>query len=208
MIDVPQDRFLAYIKAGDVGVIKADNLFAKLQALYAHRFDEGPIAASHAFYVSNPPFITEANGILIKGEPQNVTFLKYVGDETKAWFFRYPNLDPIQLARMNTYAQAAVACGGHYGVGQIWQFFRSWITGKQNECDEGGVVCSEFVSDIVRAAPIAEFLDPAIPSWRIDPTRLLNWLAVQGNQNPPPWRLAAYYDGGGRYQIDEERATV
>lgn len=187
------DEFIASLKSGDIGVICSKNIFATLQALYAHRFSEGPIAASHAFYVRNPPRITEANGIVIKGPSQNTTVLKYVGDQTKCWIFRYSELTPLQLLVMNAYADSAEATGGHYSVGGIWQFAKAWITGHQNESDEGGVFCSELASDIIKAPPISDFISDR-PSWRIDPTYLLNWMLSQ-DKTLGKWQLAANYDG-------------
>lgn len=186
------NEFITSLHPGDIGVICANNFFARLQALYAHRFSEGPVAASHAFYVRNPPFITEANGIVIKGPSKNTTIFKYVGDETKCWVFRYKELTLQQLCLMNCFADAAEQTGGHYSGGGIWQFAKAWITGRQNESDEGGVFCSEFDSDIILSAGLPFISDR--PSWRIDPTYLLNWMLGQ-DRTLGKWQLAANYDG-------------
>lgn len=198
MRKVTQEQFVKAIKAGDVGIIKADNLFAKAQMLYSHRFNEGEAHASHAFYVSNPPFITEANGLVIKGEPQGVTFLKNIGDKTKCWFFRYGKLSPAQLQIMNAYAKAGVDTAGHYSVGGILQFAKAFITGKKDEKDEGGVFCSEFVSDIVLSAiPPADYIANA-KTWQVTPTLLLNWM-MNLESAVKSWTFPAYYDGAGNY---------
>lgn len=187
------DEFIQALKSGDIGLICADNVFAKLQALYAHRFSEGAIGASHAFYVRNPPFITEANGIVIQGPSKETTVFKFVGDKTKCWIFRNVDMTPEQLCLMNCFADASETTGGHYSVGGIWQFAKSWVTGRQNESDEGGVFCSELVSDICLEANLKPFPKDR-PSWRIDPTYLLNWMLKQ-DATLGRWQLAANYDG-------------
>lgn len=193
MKTVDKETFIKSIRAGDIGIIDAKNVFAVLQSWYAHRFAEGPRHASHAFYVSNPPYITEANGIVIKGEAQKVTFLKNIGDATKCWFFRYRALTPFQLAVMNAYAISAVQTAGHYSLGGILQFAKSFILGKRDEHDEGGVFCSEFVSDILLSAiPPEDFIADREP-FQITPTYLLNWMMAPAAKKA--WAMPACYDG-------------
>jgi hypothetical protein len=187
MREVDSYKFIASLKNGDIGLICAKNFFAVLQNLYRKRFKEGDAQASHGFFMKQTPSISEANGIVIK----EATVNKNVGDTTKCWIFRYTKLTQEQVKGMNLYVAGAEETAGHYSVGGIMQFAKSFFTGKRNEPDESGVFCTEYTSRIVRAAGLDYISD--LPTWQIDPSYQLNWFLNEGPKFG--WILAAHYDG-------------
>jgi hypothetical protein len=188
MTKVSQQAFQSLIRNGDFGVIQSSNFFAKLQKLFWKKFNEGDLFASHAFYVKNPPEISEANGLTVSG---SATYLKYTGDTTKAWFFRNMLLSAEQLDDMNTYTLGAEETGGHYSVWGILQFAKKYVTPKYQMKDESGVFCSEYIARIVEAAHIPF---TQIPPWQLDPSSLLNW-AMSEDAKIKGWVNIATYDG-------------
>lgn len=189
-----QTMFVANIKNGDIGVIQANNFFSTLQKMFWKKFKEGELFASHAFYVKDPPKISEANGIIISS---NATFLKNIGDTTKCWIFRNFSATGEQIDDMNGYVQGAEETGGHYSFWGILQFVKAYVTSKKDMKDESGVFCSEYVARIVESAHIPF---TAIPPWQLDPSSLLNWLNSQDARNKR-WVNTGYYDGDGHYAI-------
>jgi hypothetical protein len=197
LVSVSKEVFLANLKSGDIGLICAHNFFATLQNWFRKRFDEGPQLASHGFYVIDPPKIVESNGLFITGPGHDdPTIIKNIGDSTQCWVFRYLDLTIAQLESMNDSAEMAVDVGGHYSIGGILQFAKSFFTKKRNEPDESGVFCTEFTSDLVIHAGIP-FLKK-VP-WQIDPTTQLTWLKTEGYNFH--WQLVNYYNGQGQYFI-------
>lgn len=185
------DEFLGTLKNGDIGLINSKNFFGFLQNLYRKRFKEGPEQASHSFFMKSPPEISEANGFTVSG---GSSVLKFVGDSTKCWIFRFKALTDRQLEQMNDFAAGAEETSGHYSFWGIAQFAKAFILGKRDEKDESGVFCSEYTSRIICAAGINEYCD--LPSYQIDPSFQLNWLLEASG-----WDLVASYDPVTGYQI-------
>lgn len=194
MKKVDEAAFVNSLEPGDIGLIKSDNAFARLQALYAHRFNEGPHLASHGFMVKDRPAISEANGIVIK----EATILKNIGDTTQCWLFRYTNLARDEQGGMMLYAAGAEETAGHYSIGGILQFAKSFLTGKRHTKDEQGVFCSEYTSRIIKAAGLNYMTE--LNPWEIDPTTQLNWFLTEGPAHG--WVFSAHYDGAGNYYIE------
>lgn len=193
---VNQSTFVDSISEGDIGLICGSNPFAWLQNLYRHRFNEGPLQASHGFFVRKPPAITEANGIFVS----NATFLKDIGDKTKAWFFRFPALTTEQLDDMEDYLDGMVDAGGHYSVGGIGQFALQFFGVHKKLADEGGVFCTELTGRAILKGGLPYI--PDFPPYAVTPSRQLNWFMTDGSKLG--WELAAFYDGAGNYVIQEE----
>lgn len=196
MISVAQDVFVKGIRPGDIGLILGDNMFAKLQNLYRNRFKEGPLQASHGFFVRQPPAITEANGAFVS----DATFLKNIGDKTKTWFFRYPGITPAQLGDMDDYVDGMVDAGGHYSVGGIMQFGLKFFGIHKKLADEGGVFCTELTGRTILKGglPYITTMKP----FEVTPSLQLNWFMTGGSLDG--WQLAAFYDGKGGYFLKEE----
>lgn len=194
MRNVTSKEFVASIRNGDVGLICAKNFFATLQNLYRKKFNEGLAQASHGFIMKDSPHISEANGIVIKP----ATVMKFIGDSTKCWLFRYSRLAPQQLSGMNLYIAGAEETAGHYSVGGIVQYAKSFLTGKEEKKDEQGVFCTEYTSRIIIANGL-EFVEGRDP-WEIDPSYQLNWFLCDEARRKG-WVLAAHYDGAGNYSI-------
>ncbi len=195
MITVAATQFALSIKAGDIGLIHSNNFFAWLQNLYRARFKEGPLEASHGFYVSNPPTITEANGIFVS----EATYLKDISDKTEAWFFRYPSLTPEQLDDMNDYAAGMVDAGGHYSVGGIGQFALQFVGVRKKLADESGVFCTELTGKLILKAGLPYIT--TVPAFCVTPSHQLNWFMTEGALKG--WQLAGRYDGNGNYFLNE-----
>jgi hypothetical protein len=184
-----KEEFLASLRSGDIGIIRADNVFAKLQNWYRKKFKEGELAASHGFYVRNPPRIAEANGMFITNDS---TVVKNIGDKTKCWIFRYTLLTAAQRAAMNASADVAVQVGGHYSVGGIAQFALQFFGIRKKLADEGGVFCTEFTGDLIVGAGIPYVEGKG--AFEIDPSYQLNWMLSPEAQEKH-WILAGLYDG-------------
>lgn len=200
MKSVTNQQFIAALRKGDIGVICAKNFFATLQNLYRKKFKEGATQASHGFIMKSPPNISEANGIVIK----EATVLKDVGDSTKCWIFRYTKLTTEQLAGMMLYVEGAEETAGHYSVGGIMQFAKSFFTGNPDTKDEQGVFCTEYTSRIIRAAGLDYVVGR--DAWEIDPSYQLNWFLCDEARRMS-WILAGHYDGAGNYFIADELAA-
>jgi hypothetical protein len=188
---VSQKMLIANAGKGDFGLILSDNFFSTLQNWYRKKIDKAPNRASHAFFVYDPPDIIEANGLYIK----QAGFLKYIGDKTKCWFFRYKNLTSTQLDRMIAYAEGAADNGGTYSISGIIQFALRFIGVKKNITNEPGSFCSEFDSNIIKDAGLT-YLDKK--SYEITPSVQLSYMLADGS---PYWDLVGYYDGNGGYFI-------
>lgn len=196
MITVAQETFVRSIQPGDIGLILANNMFAKLQNLYRKRFKEGPLQASHGFFVRTPPMISEANGIFVS----NATFLKDIGDKTKAWFFRNSALTADRLEDMNDYVDGMLDAGGHYSVGGIMQFGLAFFGLHKKVSDEAGVFCTELTGRTILRGGLPYITDT--PVFAVTPSHQLNWFVEAGRMFG--WDLAAHYDGDGGYFLKEE----
>lgn len=118
MRQVDNKMFTANVNPGDIGIILADNFFSTLQNWYRKKIDKAPDRASHGFFCMQSPDIAEANGLYIS----KATFLKFIGDKTKCWIFRYRRLSNDQTTKMMEYAEGAIDNGGSYSIGGILQF--------------------------------------------------------------------------------------
>lgn len=194
MITTDKDTFIKSIQAGDIGLIHGHNFFAWLQNLYRERFKEGPLEASHGFYVRNPPEITEADGLFVS----DATYLKDIGDKTEAWFFRFPQLTAVQLAAMNNYADGMVDSGGHYSVGGIMQFGLQFFGIRKKVANESGMFCTELTGKTILEAGLPYITDTA--PFAVTPSHQLNWFMTSGQL--AGWVLAAHYDGNGNYFLN------
>jgi len=190
------NEFVDGIKPGDIGLICANNFFATLQNWYRKKEKEGPLQASHGFFVPNPPAITEADGLFVS----HATFLKDIGDKTKAWFFRWPMLTLDQLDDMVDYTDGMVDAGGHYSVGGICQFGLQFFGVRKKVSNEGGVFCTELTSLTILKAKLPYITDTA--PYAITPSHQLNWFMTAGAALG--WVLAGHYDGAGGYFLQEE----
>lgn len=195
-----KDTFIKSISTGDIGLIHAHNLFATMQNLYRLRFKEGPLEASHGFYVRLPPEIAEADGLFVS----NATYLKDIGDKTEAWFFRYPKLTGEQWADMEDYVDGMIDAGGHYSVGGIAQFALQFCGVRKKISDEGGVFCTELTGKVILKAGLPYITD--VPPYAVTPSHQLNWFSTVGTTLG--WILAAYYDGKGNYFLAEKQEAA
>ena len=202
MRKVDRNMFLANLNKGDIGLIHSHNFFATLQNLYRKKFNEGPDEASHGFYIIDPPKIAESNGMVMTGPGHgDPTILKFIGDKTECWVFRYAKIMAEQIDDMNMAATQAVAVGGHYGVSNIfqmgWRYLKKTFTGKVVKMKDGpGMFCTEFTSSLIKLAKIPYLIEP---DYEITPSAQLNWFKTFGGDFS--WFLASYYDGIGGYFI-------
>ena len=187
---VSHEVFVSSVKAGDVGLLKAENHFAWFQDLYRRRMGEGDQKASHGFIVKEPPMISEANGPHI----QEATFLKNIGSSTRCWFFRLKEIKGIHVDKMMDYCRGSEETDGIYSVHGILEFIKSFLFKKRDWKDRKGVFCSEYVSRIIIAAGLGDRYITTRDPWEISPSFQLNWLCSDEARRFG-WVLAAYYDG-------------
>lgn len=161
---------------GDIAVIYRPGIAAWLQGLYAKKYHEGQIPASHGFFFKSPTLISEADGLSIHESPLS----KYQKAGIKIWVFRYGYLVPSQLDIMNTYVEASEAGDARYSWDGICDFVKSYFTGKRTFNDPKGEFCTDYTGQIIKAAGIPYSL--TLP-WEIDPTTQLNWLLTEGKLN-------------------------
>lgn len=195
MREVSKNEWIKSARSGDIGLIRAKNLFSTMQNWYRNRFKEGEHRASHGFIVMKPPEISEANGILIK----RATFIKNIGDSTMCWLFRSSYLTPHKQDDIRDFIRGAEQTGGHYSVAGIWQFCLSFFAGKKIMKDKSGVFCTEYTSRLINNARLP-YMD--VPEWQISPSLQLNWFIKEGAAKG--WFLAAYYDGNGKYFVEDK----
>jgi len=186
--------FSANLNAGDCGLILSDNIFSTMQNWMRLKNKE-PKRASHAFMLTNPPELTEANGLRTKkGE-----IYKFIGNSTKCWVFRNKKITPGQIDGIQDYCNGIVEGGGTYAVGSILQFALQYIGIRKKLSDETGMFCSELAVRSYRNEKLSICGDR--PSYAISPSELLSWFysdeALKNN-----WILSSFYDGK-YYWIEE-----
>lgn len=196
-----KEQFLAALAPGDIGLIRARNLFATLQNWYRKKFNEGTEQASHGFLMTVPPSIAEANGVFVSS---GSTVIKNIGDSTKCWVFRSNALTLAGLEKIEGFINGAVKAGGHYSVGGIMQFAAQFFGIRKKLVDEGGVFCTEFTSDAIIEAELPYITDR--PPFQITPSYQLNWLLNEGPKFG--WTLVAHYDGAGNYFLADQIAKA
>lgn len=193
--------FFANLKAGDIGLILADNFFSTMQNWYRLKVEKAPLRASHAFLMTTPPTIAEANGLYISND---ASIGKFVGDKTKCWVYRYMSATPDQKRDLMNYCNWAVQAGGTYGVSDILQFGANYclsFIGKRVKWkDNHGEFCSEFclhgMDDVGWPTPITD--DQPIESW--SPSLFRSWLELKGSQFD--YQMIGSYDpDNGGYAI-------
>jgi hypothetical protein len=189
-----KDGFLGTLRSGDIALISSKNLFATIESWYAKKFNEGSVLASHGLYLREPPRIAEANGLWVSNDS---SVIKYIGDTTKCWVFRYSGITPEQVAEMNAAADMAVDAGGHYSIGGILEFGLQFFGIKKHLSNENGVFCTKFTGDLITLAGLPYV--PGKQTFEVDPTAQLTWFLGDGAK--AGWVLVASYDGAQNYLI-------
>lgn len=188
MIECTNKEFIGSLRAGDIGLILAKNLFSTLQNWRKIK-TKATHRASHAFVMRDTPAISEANGLHIS----NATVTKFVGDTTKCWIFRYEAMTPAQLDDMMDYMDGAVENGGTYSLGGIMQFALQFFGIRKKLTDEQGSFCSEYAVKTILKAGIPFRMGDLKP-FEIDPSMLLSWF-MSPDAKKLGWYPVAEYDG-------------
>jgi hypothetical protein len=193
-----QDQFLAAIRRGDIGLNCSNNLFSTLQDWYRRKVDKVEYRASHGFIVKDSPYISEANGPIIK----QATITKFIGNTTKCWVFRYKESTPSQIKTMMTYCYSAEKNGGTYSAKGIFQFatnyFASFFGKKVNFKDQQGTFCTEYSGNAILYSGWPYIKEKE--SQAISPSYQLSWL-MSDEAISLGWELVAHYDGEGGFFV-------
>jgi hypothetical protein len=165
---------------GDIGLIYSPGIISWLENLYANKYKEGNIKASHGFFFKDENLLSEAEGFSI----HEVSRFKYFHEDPniKTWIFRYSHLTSEQLGLMNTYVTASENGDARYSWSGIWSFAESYFNGKRTFVDPSGEFCTDYTGQIISAAQLPYIT--ALKPWEIDPTTQLNYfLSDQAKQD-------------------------
>jgi hypothetical protein len=154
-------------QSGDIALIYRPGIFAWIERLYADKFKEGAQRATHGFYIKGGGKISEANGFSIHESEISV----YQKPGIKMWVFRYSPLNTAAL--MDAYVAASENGDARYSWSGIWDFAKSFFTGKRTFKDPKGEFCTDYTGEIIKSGglPYISSLEP----WEVDPTTQLNW---------------------------------
>lgn len=190
-----RSMFLENLNTGDLGIILADNFFSTVQNWLRLKLGN-PKRASHAFILTDPPILTEANG----ARASEAKIGKYVGDKTKCWIFRFKPITVDQQKGIQDFAKGIVEGGSPYAIASIIQFGLLYLGIQKKVHDEAGMFCSELAVSALRNEDIPICDDN--PSYSITPSSLLSW-CFSSDASLRNWVLSSLWDGIN-YYIEKE----
>jgi hypothetical protein len=192
-----KDEFIKLMRPGDIGLILADNFFATMQNWLRVK-EKCPQRASHGFLVTNPPEIFESNGL----HPSQATIIKNIGDSTKCWLFRHPDMNQEKFHDMMIYKDGCQQMGGHYSVGGIVQFGLQYVGIRKKLSDADGEFCTELTGHMILEAELPYVTE--LKPYEVHPSYQLSWFLGDGTDPrfygfSKGWKCALSYDGQGNY---------
>ncbi len=181
--------WMSQLKPCDI-VVSLDHkgIASWFQNLYRKKITKAKHSASHAFIVTDPPKISEAEGRTVHSD----TIEKYLTDHHTVWVFRYKGMRNEQIGRMRAFVNGSEQSGGTYAWGGIFEFVKKFFRLKKKTEDERGVFCSEYISRAILAGGLPFIKDKS--PWQITPSVLLSWFIEEAPDRW--WALEKYFKKG------------